>query len=87
MRDGSCRGTVKGSTMVHDEEAEVSVGLATLVANSQRSKHGFGAVTKTSENPAQENVGASDADQTQTGGSINCPKANMLHGLKSQKKL
>lgn len=29
-----CRGEVKGSLMVHDEEAEVSIRLATLIANS-----------------------------------------------------
>lgn len=29
-----CRGAVKGSLMVHDEEAEVSIRLATLIANS-----------------------------------------------------
>lgn len=37
-----CRGTLKGSTMVHDEEAEISIRLATLIANSQRSHSATG---------------------------------------------
>lgn len=31
-----CRGRLQDSTMVHDEEAEISIRLATLIANSQR---------------------------------------------------
>lgn len=33
-----CRGRLQDSTMVHDEEAEISIRLATLIANSQRNR-------------------------------------------------
>lgn len=33
-----CRGRLQDSTMVHDEEAEISIRLATLIANTQRNR-------------------------------------------------
>ena len=33
-----CRGRLQDSTMVHDEEAEISIRLAILIANTQRNR-------------------------------------------------
>ena len=38
LHDGACRGHLKDSTMVHDEDAEISIRLATLIANNQHNR-------------------------------------------------
>ncbi|KAL0048163.1 hypothetical protein WJX82_009076 [Trebouxia sp. C0006] len=38
----TAQGSLQGSTMVHDEEAEISIRLDTLIANSQRSRSSIG---------------------------------------------
>ncbi|DBA89788.1 TPA: hypothetical protein ACH3X2_004661 [Trebouxia sp. C0005] len=40
----TAQGSLQGSTMVHDEEAEISIRLDTLIANSQRNRSTIGHV-------------------------------------------